>query len=473
MIKTLISILIISTIKTELPSNGSIPLKIESSFPIKPPQKNIHNRHYFTIPLQIGTPPKTYNLQLDTSTITSWVPSIRCFNCQFSTSKYNDKESKTSSPTNIKVEINDEDGEVEGYKTYDNVILNDFNLRQFGFIQVYEIDDEYRDTYNGKLGLGFCGDIGHDFNFIKKLNFDRLISKRIFSIEIVNETFGMFFIGDLTVKKYTFCNCTTNEDLDDYYKQSWLCDLSHVGLFYDKNLNDINKLNKYNVLNKDRVEFDSAYDFIAIPKSDKDFIYDAFEKIGLKCYNNSNDDKEGNKKYNFPKMFEDEVSIFCEKKNINDNVTLSFVLQGFGYKIQLNKLFYDSTTYKNIMECLIKIIDDDDAIWTLGYPFFSNYLMIFNMEDKHVGIYYNNNKIKKIVDLESDWNDWYEKGGKNSLFSGANKTFLMTSTFILCALIFMIIICFIHRIISRRNLEKNSISMIIEKDNNAVRERIY
>ena len=54
-------------------------------------------------------------------------------------------------------------------------------------------------------------------------------------------------------------------------------------------------------------------------------------------------------------MFEDEVSIFCEKKNINDNVTLSFVMQGFGYKIQLNKLFYDSNTYKNIMECLINI----------------------------------------------------------------------------------------------------------------------
>ena len=232
MLKTLISLLIISQIKLELPSNGSIPLKIESSFPIKPPQKNIHNRHFFTIPLQIGTPPKTYNLQLDTSTSTTWIPSIKCFNCDFSNIKYNDKESQTSLPTNFKVEINDEDGEVEGYKIYDNIILNDFKLRQFGFIQVYEIDDEYRDTYNGKLGLGFSGEIDHDFNFIEKLNFDRLIPKRIFSIEIVNETFGMFFIGDLTVKKYNFCNCTTNEDLDDFYKQSWLCDLSHFGFFF-------------------------------------------------------------------------------------------------------------------------------------------------------------------------------------------------------------------------------------------------
>ena len=123
------------------------------------------------------------------------------------------------------------------------------------------------------------------------------------------------------------------------------------------------------------------------------------------------------------------------------------------------------------MECLIKIIDDDDAIWTLGYPFFSNYLMIFNMEDKHIGIYSNNKKNKQIVDLESDWNDWYENGGKNSLFGGVNKTFLMTSTFILCALILLIVICFIYRIITRRNLEKNGI--IIEKDNNLVRERIY
>ena len=461
--------------KEELPSNGSIPLPISTIFPItSSPSKNLHNKHYYTLPLKIGTPGKIFNVQIDTSTSTSWVPSLKCNNCDYSKNKYNERESYTSSPTNEIIEIEDEDGEVEGYKIYDTVSLNDFKLNQFGFIQVFELDDDFRDTFDGKLGLGFSGEIHHDFNFIEKLNFDRIIPYRIFSIEFVNDTFGMLFIGDLTVKNYTFCNCTSNEGLDDIYKQSWLCDLSHLGFFYDnKTINkEISKLNNYNVLNKDRVEFDSAYDFIAVPKGDKNFIFDSFKKIGLNCYTNADNDIEGRKKNNLPKPFEDEISIYCDKKEISDNILLTFVLQGFGYNVQLNKLFYNSNTYKNTLESLIKIIDDDDAIWTLGYPFFQNYLMIFNMEEKHVGIYSNNKKVtSKIINLQSDWNFWYDNGGKNSLYNNnVNQTFLMIATIFLCCLLALIIICFLYRLINRRKFKDTN--SIIEIDNLA-REKIY
>ncbi len=90
--------------------------------------------------------------------------------------------------------------------------------------------------------------------------------------------------------------------------------LSHFGFFYDNNLNDINELSKYNVLNRDRVDFDSDYDFIAIPKSDKDFIYNSFEKIGLKCYNNSVEDKEGKKNIIFLKCLMMKFLYFVRKK---------------------------------------------------------------------------------------------------------------------------------------------------------------
>ena len=45
------------------------------------------------------------------------------------------------------------------------------------------------------------------------------------------------------------------------------------------------------------------------------------------------------------------------------------------------------------MDLLIKFIDDEEAIWTLGYPFLNQFLMIFNMEDNHVGI----KKLKKTA----------------------------------------------------------------------------
>ena len=44
------------------------------------------------------------------------------------------------------------------------------------------MDDDFTDHYDGKLGLGFRGEIGHDYNFIEKLKFDGLIPKRIFSL---------------------------------------------------------------------------------------------------------------------------------------------------------------------------------------------------------------------------------------------------------------------------------------------------
>ena len=51
---------------------------------------------------------------------------------------------------------------------------------------------------------------------------------------------------------------------------------------------------------------------------------------------------------------------------------------------------------------LIRYIDDDDAIWTFGYPFMNQFLTIFNMEDGQVGL----KKLKKtslpIVNINKD-----------------------------------------------------------------------
>ena len=71
------------------------------------------------------------------------------------------------------------------------------------------------------------------------------------------------------------------------------------------------------------------------------------------------------------------------------NLAISFVLQGYSYSLPLEKLFEDGAK-NGEMDFLIKFIDDEDAIWTFGYPFLNQFLMIFNMEENHVGI-----KIKK------------------------------------------------------------------------------
>ena len=50
-------------------------------------------RKYFTIPIAVGTPKQIYNVQIDTSVATSWLPSALCKNCQKATKFYNHKES--------------------------------------------------------------------------------------------------------------------------------------------------------------------------------------------------------------------------------------------------------------------------------------------------------------------------------------------------------------------------------------------
>ena len=38
----------------------------------------IGNKNYYTIPIKVGTPGKTFNVQIDTSTATTWLPSVKC-----------------------------------------------------------------------------------------------------------------------------------------------------------------------------------------------------------------------------------------------------------------------------------------------------------------------------------------------------------------------------------------------------------
>ena len=178
-----------------LPMNGA---KLEIIFH----GKNIGSKNYYTVPLKVGTPEKIFNVQLDTSVSTSWLPSTKCINCIFSTTLYNESESSTSSySSDKKIELEDEDGDVEGYQINDNIMLNGYKLKNFSFVQVRELDDNFRDHFDGKLGLGYRGEYGKNFNFLDKLKKDKLISKKIFSINQINNKKGLLYIGDISSNK--------------------------------------------------------------------------------------------------------------------------------------------------------------------------------------------------------------------------------------------------------------------------------
>jgi cbb3-type cytochrome oxidase subunit 3 len=392
---------------------GSIYIPMVSNFTLQ--HKKLNNKNYYTIPLRIGTPSEEYNVQVDTSTSTTWVPSSKCVNCDSSHRFYIEEDSKTSSPTNSLIKLEDEDGNVEGYEISDNIKLGQYKLKQFGFVQVTKVADDFKDHYGGKLGLGYKSHIDNDdFNFLEKLQKSNLITKKIFSINAINDKRGMLLIGDLPGKQYnTFCNVTNEiEDVDDMYKESWICHLTHVGVF-DTNKGIFNKLKYYDELTSNNlVNFDSAYDFIAVPIAEKDKIEKLLEKANLECTTskkNENEETENESLRN--RIREEEITISC-KTNSDElsekNLALSFVLQGYVYSIPLDLLFVKGQN-DGEMEMLIKYIDDDEAIWTFGYPFMNQFLMVFNMEENHVGI----KKLRKtalpIINVYKDWIKWNVK----------------------------------------------------------------
>ena len=449
---------------------GNIYIPMTSNFTIEHSESKINNKNYYTIPLEIGTPGEEYEVQVDTSTATSWIPSSRCSNCILAHRLYDEEDSRTSSPTDILLEIEDEDGNVEGYQVSDNIQLGYYKLKQYGFVSVTKVADDFRDHYQGKLGLGYKSHYLKDeeFNFLEKLKKNNLISKKIFSINAINEKKGMLFIGDIPGKEYnSYCNVTDTDELNEMYKESWVCHLSHVGVF-EKEKGIFNKIKYYDELeNNDVVNFDSAYDFIAVPISEKKHIEKLLDKAKLECKEKkksqtkkSEDDKLRNR------IREEEITITC-KTDMDDlkekDLALSFILQGYSYSLPLELLFIP-TSNKDEMEMLIKYIDDENAIWTFGYPFMNQFLMIFNMEDNHVGI----KKLKKtalpIVNINNK--DWLKFNLKEE--SSSTSSAFKTIGYITLVIVALAIVFFIYHAIRKRNLNSNKNGFSPENINNNI-----
>ena len=440
---------------------GNIYIPMVSNFTLQ--HKKLNNKNYYTIPLRIGTPSEVYNVQVDTSTSTTWVPSNKCENCELADRYYKEEESKTSSPTNSIIKLEDEDGNVEGYEISDNIKLGKYKLKQFGFVQVTKIADDFKDHYGGKLGLGYKSHIDNDdFNFLEKLKKNNLISKKIFSINSINDKKGMLLIGDLPGKEFnTFCNVTNDIDnVDDMYKESWICHLTHIGVF-DTDKGIFNKLKYYDEIKENNlVNFDSAYDYIAVPIIEKDKIGKLLEKANLKC---STYKKNENKKIKDEtlrnRIREEEITISC-KTNLNElskkKLALSFMLQGYVYSLPLDLLFINGNK-SGEMEMLIKYIDDNEAIWTFGYPFMNQFLMVFNMEDNHVGIKKLKKTVLPIINCYNEWIKWDSK--HDSSFSVFKIICIIILIIVILAIIFLI-----YRAIRKKSINSNA-SVFVPENN--------
>ena len=420
-LKHILTLVLIISIMNKIISFDSSSIKLEFR------EKN----HFFTIPIKIGSNGQQFEVQVDTTTSETWLPSV---NTTFKVQKFDPKKSSTCQIIPKEFEIDDEDGNVRGTPVYDSITVGSFTLDKFGFVLVQGYQKDFKDFPDGKLGLGFRHEHGVDFNFIGSLKSKGLINKEVFTILPKEEKLVIGGIpSELEKETYSTCNLVETNDLDDAYRAGWICELTHIFFGVNTKEKSLEMALQVNA----RVIFDSAYNYISMPKRHlNNFNKNFMEKF---FYDSCIQVKDKN-----------DIYYICDADEKIQHGAIAFLVGGFGYVIPWDKLFKKIEEDK--YEMLIRFHKENDDIFSFGYPFTSQFTIVYNAEEKHLGFYGG-----EKIDLKKDW-DEYMAGESPSQKKEKMKKLLIYAGILGGILLFIIICLFIRsNRIKKNNIEQNPI----------------
>ena len=420
-LKHILTLVLIISIMNKIISFDSSSIKLEFR------EKN----HFFTIPIKIGSNGQQFEVQVDTTTSETWLPSV---NTTFKVQKFDPKKSSTCQIIPKEFEIDDEDGNVRGTPVYDSITVGSFTLDKFGFVLVQGYQKDFKDFPDGKLGLGFRHEHGVDFNFLGSLKSKGLINKEVFTILPKEEKLVIGGIpSELEKETYSTCNLVETNDLDDAYRAGWICELTHIFFGVNTKEKSLEMALQVNA----RVIFDSAYNYISMPKRHlNNFNKNFMEKF---FYDSCIQVKDKN-----------DIYYICDADEKIQHGAIAFLVGGFGYVIPWDKLFKKIEEDK--YEMLIRFHKENDDIFSFGYPFTSQFTIVYNAEEKHLGFYGG-----EKIDLKKDW-DEYMAGESPSQKKEKMKKLLIYAGILGGILLFIIICLFIRsNRIKKNNIEQNPI----------------
>ena len=420
-LKHILTLVLIISIMNKIISFDSSSIKLEFR------EKN----HFFTIPIKIGSNGQQFEVQVDTTTSETWLPSV---NTTFKVQKFDPKKSSTCQIIPKEFEIDDEDGNVRGTPVYDSITVGSFTLDKFGFVLVQGYQKDFKDFPDGKLGLGFRHEHGVDFNFLGSLKSKGLINKEVFTILPKEEKLVIGGIpSELEKETYSTCNLVETNDLDDAYRAGWICELTHIFFGVNTKEKSLEMALQVNA----RVIFDSAYNYISMPKRHlNNFNKNFMEKF---FYDSCIQVKDKN-----------DIYYICDADEKIQQGAIAFLVGGFGYVIPWDKLFKKIEEDK--YEMLIRFHKENDDIFSFGYPFTSQFTIVYNAEEKHLGFYGG-----EKIDLKKDW-DEYMAGESPSQKKEKMKKLLIYAGILGGILLFIIICLFIRsNRIKKNNIEQNPI----------------
>ena len=392
--------------------------------------------HFFTIPIKVGSNDQPFEVQVDTTTCETWLPSI---NTTYKVDKFDPKTSSTCELINKEFEIDDEDGNVRGNPVHDSVTVGPYELDKFGFVLVQGYQKEFKDFPDGKLGLGFRHEHGVDFNWLGSLKEKGFIEKEIFTILPQEEKLVVGGVPpELEGESFSTCDLTETNDLDDVFRAGWVCELTHIFFGVDTKDKSLEMALQVDA----RVIFDSAYDYISMPKR---HLNDFNKKFMQEFFNDSCIEIKD----------DDEIYFICDDDEKIKQGSIAFLMGGYGYVIPWNKLFKQIEEDK--YEMLIRFHKENDDIFSFGYPFTSQFVIVYNAEDKQLGFYGG-----EKIDLKKEWYEYM--AGESPLQKKEKIKKILLYGGIFGGILLCIIICLVIR---NNRLKKNApphISMVNQEE---------
>ena len=373
--------------------------------------------NFYTIPITVGNKQQAFEVQVDTTTSETWLPSI---NTTYEVDKFDPKSSSTCELSKLSFEIDDEDGNVRGPSFYDSLTVGPFSLKRFGMVLVDSFQSGFKDAKQGKLGLGFRHEHGVDFNWLGSLKKNGLIEKEIFTILPDEEKLVVGSVPpELEGEQYTTCDLVETNDLDDVFRAGWVCELTHI--FFGVDTHD--KTLEMALQVDARVIFDSAYNYINMPKR---HLNDFNKKFMQEFFNDSCIEiKE-----------DDEIYFICDDDEKIQKGSIAFLMGGYGYVVPWNRLFKKIEEDK--YEMLIRFHKENDDIFSFGYPFVSQFVVVYNAEDKKLGFFGG-----EKIDLKKDWDEYMTGDSPQQRKEKMKKLLIYGGIF--GGILLFIIICLIIR----------------------------
>ena len=296
----------------------------------------------------------------------------------------------------------------------------------------------------GEFGLGIDKDGRNDL--IENLFINQIISKR----KIILETSDNLLENKINInegddsKEFKFCNLTRKSDLDNFYSEAWVCELSHLiegEIVLDEKYLELG-WDKAKPINA-RAIFDTRQKYIILPIK----YLENFEKLW-----NLEDCEE---------IFDESLSLkyfSCGNKTneeLNKDKPIYFIIDGYGFKFSFNELFQKEGITKNSIIRFTNTISNSN-LFVFGIPLFKKYKVMLDYDNKIVGF-----KGENIRNFTTFYNNWKEEGNiikineskAFSFFSTYEKAIMVIGAFIGAGIIFYVLF-FTIRSAKRDNTKK-------------------